>query len=65
MSSKVTTYWDYVRVETILGLQGGLEEDDSGLENDEVLFITIHQIDELWFKLALREGRKPPTAAAC
>lgn len=55
MSSKITTYWDYVRVEAILGLQGGLEEDDSGLENDEVLFIAIHQIDELWFKLALRE----------
>lgn len=55
MSSKPTTYWDYIRVEELLGLQGGLEHDDSTLENDEVLFITIHQIDELWFKLALRE----------
>ena len=55
MSRSATTYWDYIRVETLLGLQGGLEEDDAGLSNDEVMFITVHQIDELWFKLALRE----------
>ena len=55
MTRKPTTYWDYVRIEQILGLQGGLEESDEGLSNDEVLFITVHQIDELWFKLALRE----------
>ena len=52
---KKTTYWDYIRVEQMLALQGGLEEDDAGLSNDEVLFITVHQIDELWFKLTLRE----------
>jgi hypothetical protein len=28
---------------------------DAELSNDEVMFITIHQIDELWFKLAIRE----------
>lgn len=50
-----TTYWEYIRVEEILGLQGGLESSDAGLANDEVLFITVHQIDELWFKLILRE----------
>ena len=55
MSRKPTAYWDYIRVEELLSLQGGLEEDDAGLANDEVMFITIHQIDELWFKLALRE----------
>jgi tryptophan 2,3-dioxygenase len=55
MSRKPTTYWDYIRVEELLSLQGGLEEDDAELANDEVLFITVHQIDELWFKLALRE----------
>lgn len=48
-------YWDYIRVETLLGLQSGLEDSDANLSNDEVLFITIHQIDELWFKLVLRE----------
>ncbi|MGE0792234.1 MAG: tryptophan 2,3-dioxygenase family protein [Sandaracinaceae bacterium] len=55
MAHRATTYWDYIRVEDLLGLQGGLEADDSGLENDEVMFITVHQIDELWFKLAIRE----------
>ncbi|MCA9658089.1 MAG: tryptophan 2,3-dioxygenase, partial [Myxococcales bacterium] len=50
-----TTYWDYIKTEQILALQGGLEEDDAGLSNDEVVFIVVHQIDELWFKLALRE----------
>ncbi len=52
---KPTAYWDYIKVEELLSLQGGLEASDEGLVNDEVLFITIHQIDELWFKLVLRE----------
>jgi tryptophan 2,3-dioxygenase len=50
-----TTYWDYIKVEELLGLQGGLPGDEAALGNDEVLFIVVHQIDELWFKLALRE----------
>ena len=52
---KPTAYWEYIKVEELLRLQGGLEPDDSNLSNDEVLFITVHQIDELWFKLVLRE----------
>ena len=52
---KPTAYWDYVKVEQLLALQSGLAPDDAGLSNDEVMFITIHQIDELWFKLILRE----------
>ncbi len=55
MARKPTTYWDYVKVEELLSLQGGLEPTDQELSNDEVLFITVHQIDELWFKLILRE----------
>jgi len=55
MTRTPTTYWDYIKVEELLSLQGGLEPTDEGLTNDEVLFITIHQIDELWFKLVLRE----------
>ncbi len=55
MSRTPTTYWDYIKVEQLLALQNGIAADESGLTNDEVLFITIHQIDELWFKLALRE----------
>jgi tryptophan 2,3-dioxygenase len=50
-----TTYWGYIKVEELLALQAGLDTDDRALTNDEVLFITVHQIDELWFKLVLRE----------
>lgn len=53
-----TAYWDYIRVEELLKLQSGLSAADTELTNDEVMFITIHQIDELWFKLALRELTK-------
>jgi len=49
------TYWEYIRVEDLLALQGGVERDESALSNDEVMFITVHQIYELWFKLVLRE----------
>lgn len=54
---KPATYWDYIRVEDLLALQGGLDNDESKLTNDEVLFITVHQVFELWFKLILREVR--------
>jgi tryptophan 2,3-dioxygenase len=50
-------YWDYIRVEDLLRLQGGLEQDEGRLSDDEVLFITVHQVYELWFKLVLRELR--------
>jgi tryptophan 2,3-dioxygenase len=50
-----TTYWDYIKIEEILSLQKGVSPDETELNNDEVMFITVHQIDELWFKLALRE----------
>lgn len=55
MAREPATYWNYIKVEELLGLQGGMEGSDAALTNDEVLFITVHQIDELWFKLILRE----------
>ncbi|MFM8979918.1 MAG: tryptophan 2,3-dioxygenase family protein [Planctomycetia bacterium] len=55
MSAGRTTYWDYIRVEPLLRLQGGLGEDDRALSNAELTFITVHQVYELWFKLLLRE----------
>lgn len=55
MSPKTTTYWDYLQLDTLLELQQGIHEHESELSNDEVLFIIIHQIDELWMKLTLRE----------
>ncbi|GAB4565054.1 MAG: hypothetical protein Tsb0020_15660 [Haliangiales bacterium] len=55
MAQPPTSYWDYIRVEELLSLQSGLAASDSELANDEVMFIVVHQIDELWFKLILRE----------
>ncbi|WP_428261933.1 tryptophan 2,3-dioxygenase family protein [Haliangium sp.] len=55
MASGPTTYWDYIKVEELLALQTGLEDDEAALSNDEIMFIVVHQIDELWFKLAIRE----------
>jgi tryptophan 2,3-dioxygenase len=48
-------YWEYIKVEELLRLQGGFDGDESKLENDEVLFIVVHQVYELWFKVILRE----------
>ena len=48
-------YWEYIKVEELLGLQGGFDGDESKVSNDETLFIVVHQIYELWFKLILRE----------
>ncbi len=51
------SYWEYLRLEELLELQGGVERDEKALSNDETLFITVHQVFELWFKLILRELR--------
>jgi len=55
MTAQKPNYWEYVRVEELLSLQSGLEASEEGLTNDEVLFITVHQVYELWFKLVRRE----------
>src|SRR6516225_11822455 len=55
MSRKPTPYWDYIKVEPLLALQAGIGSREAELSNDEVMFIVVHQIDELWFKLVLRE----------
>lgn len=55
MSVKATNYWDYIKVEEILSLQGGLEGDESSLSNEEHLFIVVHQVFELWFRMIIRE----------
>ena len=55
VDAPATSYWDFIRVDDLLGLQGGLERDEAQLDNEEVLFITVHQVFELWFKLVLRE----------
>lgn len=50
-----TSYWDYIQVEALLRLQCGIEADERQVSDDELRFIVIHQIDELWFKVTLRE----------
>lgn len=50
-----TSYWDYIRVEELLGLQNGTSASESELTADEIRFIVIHQVDELWFKIVLGE----------
>jgi tryptophan 2,3-dioxygenase len=50
-----TSYWDYIRVDDLLDLQRGLAQEEGELSNEEVLFITVHQIFELWFKLMRRD----------
>jgi tryptophan 2,3-dioxygenase len=50
-------YWDYLKLDELLALQGGLEGNESQLMPDELHFIIVHQAFELWFKLSLRELR--------
>ena len=57
MADHVLTYWDYLKLDKLLDLQGGLEEDEAHLQSDELHFIVVHQAFELWFKLTLRELR--------
>ena len=49
---KAVTYTTYLKVEELLSLQQPLSE---GPEHDELLFITIHQVYELWFQQILHE----------
>jgi len=46
------SYAEYLKVDELLGLQCPLSE---GPEHDEMLFIVIHQVYELWFKEILHE----------
>lgn len=47
------TYGSYLKVDELLGLQ---EPKSAGPEHDEMLFIVIHQVYELWFKQVLHEA---------
>jgi tryptophan 2,3-dioxygenase len=55
--SATPTYWDYLKLDRLLGLQSGLGARDEELAPDELHFIIVHQVYELWFKLVLREVR--------
>jgi len=47
------TYGSYLRIHELLTLQTPVSE---GPEHDEMLFIVIHQVYELWFKQQLHEA---------
>ena len=55
-SKSTPNYWDYLELKPLLGLQGGLEKDETQLHTDELHFIVTHQALELWFKLILAES---------
>jgi len=46
------TYTSYLRLDELLDLQTPAS---GGEEHDEMLFIVIHQVYELWFKQVLHE----------
>ena len=49
---RAVTYSDYLRLDDLLALQ---RPRSAGPEHDEMLFIVIHQVYELWFKEILHE----------
>lgn len=49
--SEAVTYGRYLRIDELLDLQQPRDE----VEHDEMLFIVIHQVYELWFKVVLHE----------
>ncbi len=51
MASASTDYSTYLRIDDLLGLQQPLTEG----AHDEMLFIIVHQVYELWFRLAVWE----------
>src|SRR5579862_7909658 len=51
-SDPAVTYGTYLKIEELLSLQ---QPRSPGPEHDEMLFIVIHQVYELWFKELLHE----------
>ena len=54
---KTPSYWDYLKLDGLLSLQGGLTDDEADVSPDELHFIIVHQCYELWFKGVLAELR--------
>ena len=53
MTRRAVTYATYLKVPELLALQVERSDGPDGPEHDELLFIVVHQVYELWFK-ALR-----------
>jgi tryptophan 2,3-dioxygenase len=48
-------YGDYLQLDKILGAQGLQSEKHGDAAHEEMLFIIVHQVYELWFKQVLHE----------
>lgn len=53
--SKALTYASYLRLDELLNVQTPRSDGENGAEHNELLFIVIHQVYELWFKQILHE----------
>ena len=62
MTRRAVTYASYLRVPELLALQ--VPKSD-GPEHDELLFIVIHQVYELWFKQLLHESSRRAKLSSC
>ena len=49
------TYASYLKIDELLSLQQLRSDGPDGPEHDEMLFIVIHQVYELWFKQMAHE----------
>ena len=47
------TYWSYLKIKELLSLQEGVPGTE--VSTDELNFIVIHQVYELWFKLVIKD----------
>src|SRR5262245_16032575 len=54
-SKAAVTYGSYLKIDELLSLQQPRSTSSNGPEHDEMLFIVIHQVYELWFKELLHE----------
>src|SRR5437016_8699985 len=52
MTDPAVTYSSYLKIDDLLSLQ---QPRSAGPEHDEMLFIVVHQVYELWFKELLHE----------
>ena len=55
MNKKLLNYSDYLKLEDILNNQKLISAKHGTPAHDEMLFIIIHQIYELWFKQIIHE----------
>jgi tryptophan 2,3-dioxygenase len=63
VTDPAVTYASYLKIDELLALQ---EPRSQGPEHDELLFIVIHQVHELWFKELLHaasHSRRAPRSS--